>query len=80
MVVNRIPSSSPEIDPVSGPEQPFWSVMIPVYNCTAYLKEALGSVLLQDKGVADMQIEVVDDCSTDGDVEALVLLIGNGRV
>lgn len=80
MVINRIPSSPPKIDPVNGLEQPFWSVMIPVYNCTSYIQEALESVLLQDKGAANMQIEVVDDCSTDGDVEALVLLIGNGRV
>lgn len=54
--------------------------MIPAYNCIAYLVETLESVLCQDLGVDRMQIEVVDDCSTDGDVESLVQAIGKGRV
>jgi glycosyltransferase involved in cell wall biosynthesis len=54
--------------------------MIPTYNSTAYLKETLISVLAQDIGAENMQIEVVDDASTDEDVEALVALIGGGRV
>jgi glycosyltransferase involved in cell wall biosynthesis len=54
--------------------------MIPTYNCTQYLKEALLSVLAQDPGPAVMQIEVVDDASTDADVAALVASVGAGRV
>ncbi|GAB3010651.1 hypothetical protein GCM10027185_00140 [Spirosoma pulveris] len=54
--------------------------MIPVYNCSEYLRETLVSVLAQDPGADQMQIEVVDDASTDADVEALVNSIGKGRV
>jgi glycosyltransferase involved in cell wall biosynthesis len=54
--------------------------MIPVYNCAAYLEETLQSVLLQDLGEDAMQIQVVDDASTDMDVKALVEKIGKGRV
>jgi glycosyltransferase involved in cell wall biosynthesis len=54
--------------------------MIPVYNCISYLTETLKSVLKQDRGLQWMQIEVVDDCSTDGDVFALVQEIGKGRI
>jgi glycosyltransferase involved in cell wall biosynthesis len=39
--------------------------MIPVYNETAYLAEALRSVLKQDPGADEMQIMLVDDCSSD---------------
>ncbi len=45
-----------------------------------FLKETLESVLVQDPGPDQMQIEVVDDCSTDGDVESLVNEVGRGRV
>lgn len=54
--------------------------MIPVYNCSAYLPYALESVLCQDPGESVMQIEVVDDGSTDADVAALVRDIGKGRI
>jgi glycosyltransferase involved in cell wall biosynthesis len=54
--------------------------MIPVYNCMPFLKETLKSVLIQDAGTDNMQIEVIDDCSTDGDVESLVTAIGKGRI
>lgn len=54
--------------------------MIPVYNCIAYLEQTLQSVLQQDKGEEHMQIIVVDDASTDADVEALVKRIGRGRI
>ena len=40
--------------------------MIPTYNPRAdYLEETLRSVLQQDPGPEQMQIEVVDDGSTD---------------
>lgn len=54
--------------------------MIPVYNCAAYLPQTLRSVLQQDLGADQMQIEVIDDCSTDANVEKLVNEIGRGRV
>jgi glycosyltransferase involved in cell wall biosynthesis len=77
----RIPQSPPEIKPV--PEEihrPLWSVMIPSYNCSQYLVENIQSVLQQDLGPERMQIEVVDDCSTDADVESLVRETSKGRV
>ena len=78
---DRIPDAPPLIAPVTGPgPRPLWSVMIPTYNCLAYLREALESVLEQDPGPEHMQIEVVDDASTDGDVAGLVRAVGRGRV
>jgi glycosyltransferase involved in cell wall biosynthesis len=53
-------------------ESPIWSVMVPVYNRTRYLFEALDSVVCQGVASSRMQIEVVDDCSTEVDVAALV--------
>ncbi|MCS4436597.1 glycosyltransferase family 2 protein [Aquiflexum gelatinilyticum] len=79
--MERIPSSPPQIAPL--PEEttrPLWSVMIPVYNCSRFIPDAVLSVLNQDPGEDQMQIEVVDDGSTDGDVEALVMSLGKGRV
>jgi glycosyltransferase involved in cell wall biosynthesis len=54
--------------------------MIPTYNSDQYLAESLGSVLAQDPGPAQMQIEVVDDHSTIGDTEAVVRDLGGDRV
>lgn len=54
--------------------------MIPVYNCATYLEDTLQSVLLQDLGEDTMQIQVVDDASTDLDVKTLVEKVGKGRV
>ncbi|WP_261990489.1 glycosyltransferase family 2 protein [Hymenobacter sp. BT188] len=54
--------------------------MIPTYNCSEYLKETLAGVLAQAPGPDLMQIEVIDDASTDEDVGALVANIGAGRV
>lgn len=71
----------PKIAPVpEGIHRPFWSVMIPTYNCANYLAQTLESVLAQDPGAEYMQIEVVDDCSTKDDPEAVVKEIGKGRV
>jgi len=63
-----------------GVERPFWSVMIPTYNCANYLRETLASVLAQDMRSEMMQIMVIDDHSTKDDPEAVVREIGNGRV
>jgi glycosyltransferase involved in cell wall biosynthesis len=55
--------------------------MIPMYNPRPdYLEQALRSVLMQDPGSDRMQIEVVDDCSTNIDVSALVKGIAGDRV
>ena len=77
----RVPQRPPVIAPVKdGVQRTLWSVMIPVYKGSHYLKETLEAVLQQDPGPEKMQIEVVDDCSTDADVAQLVLQIGKGRV
>jgi glycosyltransferase involved in cell wall biosynthesis len=77
----RIPSTPPVISPVASDiRRPLLSVMIPTYNCLGYLAETLESVLAQDLGLEQMQIAVVDDCSTDGDVLALVREMGKNRV
>lgn len=71
----------PAIAPVpQGIYRPLWSVMIPSYNCTHYLKTTLSSLLAQAPSPEMMQIEVIDNCSTEGDVEALVKELGGGRV
>src|SRR5664279_2604129 len=77
----RIPQSPPpRSPPADHVKRPRWSVMIPSYNCSRYLIENLHSVLQQDPGPEIMQIEVVDDFSTDTDVENLVREIGGGRI
>lgn len=63
-----------------GTRRPLWSVMIPTYNCAGYLRETLASVLAQDPGPEVMQIEVVDDYSTQDDPAAVVEELGRGRV
>jgi glycosyltransferase involved in cell wall biosynthesis len=54
--------------------------MIPTYNRAEYLAQTLRSVLEQAPGPDEMQIEVVDNCSTSGDIEAVVREVGGGRV
>lgn len=71
----------PTIDPVrAGAAQPFWSVMIPSYNRDDLLAATLESVLACAPGPHEMQIEVVDDASTDGDPEGVLRDVGGGRV
>lgn len=79
--LERTPSIPPTIAPVAdNVQRPLWSIMIPAYNCIAYLQEAMESVLAQDLGPERMQIAVIDDCSTDGDVGALVESVSKGRI
>jgi glycosyltransferase involved in cell wall biosynthesis len=59
--------------------RPLWSVMIPTYNCADYLRETLSGVLAQDPGPEVMQIEVIDDHSSD-DPQSVVESLGKGRV
>ncbi|MBS1660662.1 MAG: glycosyltransferase [Bacteroidetes bacterium] len=81
MTNNRIPLSPPVIRAVGVEEhRPLWSVMIPVYNCSKFIPKVLESVLAQDPGEELMQIEVVDDGSTDADVRKIVERIGKGRI
>lgn len=54
--------------------------MIPTYNCSDLLEQTLRSVLDQDPGPEQMQIAVVDDCSPNGNAEAIVNRLGSGRV
>jgi glycosyltransferase involved in cell wall biosynthesis len=79
-----MPASTPHrelLPPVpAGTARPLWSVMIPTYNCAGYLRQALAGVLAQAPGPEAMQIEVVDDCSTADDPEAVVRELGAGRV
>jgi glycosyltransferase involved in cell wall biosynthesis len=73
--------TGPRIAPIAADEaRPFLSVMIPVYNSAESMKETLRSVLCQDLGPKDMEIAVVDNCSTDDDPETVVRNIGKGRV
>ena len=73
-------SLTPQIAAVpAGAARPLWSVMIPTFNCAGYLATTLRSVLAQDPGRETMQIEVLDNCSTD-DPAACVKAIGAGRV
>jgi glycosyltransferase involved in cell wall biosynthesis len=53
--------------------------MIPTHDCAPYLRHTLASVLAQDPGPELMQIEVVDDASSDRP-EAVVHELGGGRV
>jgi GT2 family glycosyltransferase len=70
----------PVITPLPpGMRRPFWSIMIPVYNCADYLRETLASVLAQ-MPTGDVQVEVVDDSSTRDDPAAVVAQCGNERV
>src|SRR5690554_6924401 len=81
MALDRIPEKPPVIPARDGAlGHPTWSVMIPVYNCSLYLPQVLRSVLKQDLGEAMMQIEVVDDASTDSDVQRIVEELGKGRI
>ena len=63
-----------------GIPRPLWSVMIPTYNCAAYLRETLASVLSQAPGSEVMQIEVIDDHSTKDNPEAIVRELAGDRV
>ncbi|MEI7533771.1 MAG: glycosyltransferase [Verrucomicrobiae bacterium] len=80
MIIPRI-IQPPRLD---GAPRPFWSVMIPTYQPRAdYLRQTIESVLQQDAGAGEMQIEVVDDASpeiTEINVAALVKTIAGDRV
>jgi tetratricopeptide (TPR) repeat protein len=74
----------PKIDPVSAAAmRPLWSVMLTVYRRTAYLEQALRSVLAQAPGRGEMQIEVVSDGGDNTiqtEIETMVRAIAGDRV
>jgi len=71
----------PAIDAVpDGGPRPLISVMIPVFNAGEFLRDTLASVLRQDPGPDVMEIEVVDNCSTEGDPESVVREMAGQRV
>ncbi|GAK51712.1 glycosyl transferase family 2 [Candidatus Moduliflexus flocculans] len=70
----------PVIEPVAkNAQRPFWSVMIPTYNRLDYLTQTLESILIQDPGPTAMQIEVIDNASSQ-DIETVVKTVGRGRI
>src|SRR6185312_11415572 len=72
---------APRIEPLPlGTSRPLWSVMVPAYNYAEYMPATLHSVISQDPGAAEMQFDIVDDCSTAGDSEAVARDIGGGRI
>jgi len=81
MAFERTPCYPPAIAPIGEvSHRPRWSVAIPVYNAGEYLAKTIECVLAQNRSPEEMEIVVVDDCSTDIDVEELVARIGGGRV
>lgn len=74
--------NSPSISPVPDTvERPFWSVMIPTYNPNLnYLEQALCSVLDQAPEPKEMQIELIDDGSTDFDLQLFLQKVAGSRV
>ena len=65
--------SIPRIEPVpEGIARPLWSVMIPTYNSGEWLRQTLESVMAQDRGPERMEIQVVDNCSTEDGAGAKV--------
>jgi glycosyltransferase involved in cell wall biosynthesis len=58
-------------------EYPLISVVLPVYNCSLYIEEAINSILNQT--IQDFEIIVIDDYSTDETV-AIVQSINDSRI
>jgi len=81
-------SINPELFPVISPvvahtARSQISVIIPTYNRIDYLSNCLNSVLSQALPKEQMQIIVVDDCSSldkQMDIQSIVEKVGNGRI
>ena len=48
---------------------PLISVILPVYNCAAFISDTMHSILNQT--IQDFEIIVIDDCSTDNTVDVI---------
>ena len=57
------------------PDNPILSVIIPAYNAEKYIEECLNSVINQT--LKDIEIIVIDDCSTDRTPEILNQYVQN---
>ena len=80
MTMAALPAYPPIAPVPPGTDRPFWSIMIPTYNCAHYLRATLDSVLTTIPLDHAVQIEVVDDCSTRDDPKAVVDQCGDARV
>lgn len=49
---------------------PFFSIIIPVYNTSQYIDQAINSVLTQQ--FKDFELILIDDCSTDGSLDTCI--------
>ena len=58
-------------------KDPTFSVIMPVYNCREWIRDAVVSVLDQDDH--DFELIIVDDASTDDSVSAIADLIADDR-
>jgi len=68
------------LEPISGgAPQPFWSVVVPLYERQSYLKQCLDSILDQGLGPEEMEIFVIDDASPTN-LKEFVEGLGRGRV
>lgn len=57
---------------------PVVSVIIPVFNCLKYFKQCIESVINQS--AVDIEIIVIDDCSTDADYKEIVTAYRDERI
>jgi glycosyltransferase involved in cell wall biosynthesis len=72
---NQKPAPETDIPDIPGPAGwPLVSVIIPAYNCAAFIREAVDSALAQDD--AAVEVIVVDDGSTD-DTAAILASYGD---
>jgi len=71
----------PKIAPVEvAADRPLWSVMIPTFDSSTHLAECLESVLAQDPGSDQMQIELVADHSDRCNAASVIAQIAPDRV
>jgi glycosyltransferase involved in cell wall biosynthesis len=74
--MNRLNRNRSKNVPVE--DLPLISVIIPTYNCSAYICRAVDSVLSQ--GLVHLEVIVVDDASKDDTQEVLKIYRGNSQV
>lgn len=72
-------SARRRFEPVTDGPRPLWSVMIPAWNGAEHLVKALDSVLAQDAGRGEMQIEVVDDASDRDNLKGVTRQVAGSR-